>query len=83
VGNVGGITASTIFVQWQAPTYSIGYGVSLALLLMCGMACTVFYFGLKRENKRREMGGADYMMTDEERLEGNMGDDWPGFRFVT
>lgn len=74
----------------------MGYGVSLGMLLMCGLMCTIFFLGLKRENAIRERGGRNYRLReDEERKrrneerdenekeeEGNWGDDWPGFRFV-
>ncbi|THV53252.1 hypothetical protein BGAL_0055g00110 [Botrytis galanthina] len=93
VGNIGGIVASNIFITNQAPRYPVGYGVSLGMLVMCGIMCTVFFFGLKRENGIRDRGGRDYRYgEDEERKrknreggkeeEGNWGDDWPGFRFV-
>ncbi|TGO76727.1 hypothetical protein BELL_0140g00170 [Botrytis elliptica] len=93
VGNIGGIVASNIFITNQAPKYPVGYGVSLGLLVMCGIMCTVFFFGLKRENGIRDRGGRDYRFREEEERrrwnreegkeeEGNWGDDWPGFRFV-
>lgn len=95
IGNCGGIIASNIFITNQAPKYPVGYGVSLGMLLMCGILCTVFFAGLKRENKLRDRGGRDYRYGEEEERkrrnigrsgeeeeEGNWGDDWPGFRFV-
>ncbi|KAF7905336.1 uncharacterized protein EAF01_005857 [Botrytis porri] len=93
VGNIGGIVASNIFITNQAPEYPVGYGVSLGMLVMCGIMCTVFFFGLKRENGIRDRGGRDYRYREEEERkrknvderkeeEGNWGDDWPGFRFV-
>ncbi|KAJ8059799.1 hypothetical protein OCU04_011430 [Sclerotinia nivalis] len=96
IGNIGGIIASNIFLTNQAPRYLVGYGVSLGMLLMCGVMCTAFFLGLKRENAIRDRGGRDYRYReDEERRrrnrekdgngddeEGNWGDDWPGFRFV-
>ncbi|KAF7858526.1 hypothetical protein EAF04_009126 [Stromatinia cepivora] len=96
IGNIGGIIASNIFLTNQAPRYPVGYGVSLGMLLMCGVMCTAFFLGLQRENAIRDRGGRDYRYReDEERRrrnrekdgnehdeEGNWGDDWPGFRFV-
>ncbi|KAF7932666.1 uncharacterized protein EAE98_003965 [Botrytis deweyae] len=72
VGNIGGIVASNIFITNQAPKYPVGYGVSLGLLVMCGIMCTVFFFGLKRENGIRDRGGRDYRFgEDEERRRWN------------
>ena len=80
LGNAGGIVASNVFITNQSPRYPVGYGVSLAMLLMCGVMCTVFYFGLKAENRKRNGGGRDYRFTEND-LD-NMGDDHPEFRFT-
>lgn len=79
IGNIGGIVASNIFITTQAPHYPVGYGVTLALLILCGIACTVFFFGLRAENRKREKGGRDYRYQEEDI--DNMGDDHPEFRF--
>ena len=81
-GNCGGIVASNIFITTEAPTYPVGFGVSLALIWVCGLACTTFLFGLRRENKKRDRGERDdrYHLPQEE-LE-NLGDDHPAFRFA-
>jgi hypothetical protein len=81
LGNLGGIVASNVFITNQNPRYKVGYGTSLAMLLMCGLACTVFYLGLKAENRRRDRGERDYRFT-EEQLD-NMGDDHPDFRYTS
>ncbi|KAM3075811.1 hypothetical protein ACMFMG_007938 [Clarireedia jacksonii] len=83
LGSCGGIVASNIFITNQAPLYPVGYGTSLAMLLLCGCMCITFFLGLKRENKLRDAGGRDHRYMGEEKEElGNMGDDHPGFRFV-
>jgi hypothetical protein len=83
LGNMGGIVASNIFITSQAPRYPVGYGVSLAMLIMCCAACTVFFFGLKVENKKRDQGLRDSRFQEGERELRNMGDDHPDFRFNT
>lgn len=79
-GNAGGIVASNIFLESEAPAYPTGYGVSLALAWLCGLACAALLFGVWRENRKRERGERDH------RLEGddadNLGDDHPHFRFT-
>jgi len=82
VGNLGGIVASNVFIANQAPLYKVGYGVCLAMILMCGAACTVFYIGLKLENAKRDGGGRDYRYEDERADLDNMGDDHPEFRYT-
>jgi hypothetical protein len=81
IGNCGGIVASNIFITAQAPRYPVGYGVSLGMLLMCGLACTVFFYGLKAENKARDSGKRDHRYQEDDL--NNMGDDHPDFRFNT
>jgi hypothetical protein len=83
LGNAGGIVASNVFITKQSPRYITGYGTSLGMLLMCGVMCTVFFFGLKRENKVRDRGGRDYRFERERAELENMGDDHPEFRFTT
>lgn len=82
VGNCGGIIASNIYITAQAPTYPVGFGVSLALLWLCALACTVFLLALRMENKKRDRGERDdrYNLPKEE-LD-NLGDDHPAFRFT-
>jgi hypothetical protein len=60
IGNCGGLVASNVFITSQAPKYPVGYGVSLGMILMCGILCTVFFFSLIAENKRRNGGGKGY-----------------------
>ncbi|RDW74831.1 hypothetical protein BP6252_05973 [Coleophoma cylindrospora] len=81
-GNVGGIVASNIFITSQSPRYPVGYGVSLGMLIMSGVLCTVFVFGLQMENRKRDRGGRDYRYAEGEEALANMGDDHPDFRFT-
>ncbi|KAF2122531.1 major facilitator superfamily domain-containing protein [Lophiotrema nucula] len=80
-GNIGGIVASNVFLTSEAPKYPTGYGVSLGMLWICGIACTAMYFLVKRENKLREMGERDFRLEDEDA--DNLGDDHPHFRLTT
>ena len=81
IGNCGGIVASNIFITREAPLYPTGFAVALTLLLLCGLASTIFLLGLKRENGKRDRGERDYRLNlPREELE-NLGDDHPTFRF--
>jgi hypothetical protein len=79
LGNAGGLVSSNVFFQEEAPYYPTGYGTSLALLILTGIAAVVFYFGLKRENAKRDAGERDdrLHLSDAD----NLGDDHPSFRF--
>ena len=81
-GNIGGIIASNIFITTQKPRYPVGYGVSLALIWMCGSACTILALGLRIENKKRERGERDGRLSLPEEEVENLGDDHPRFRFT-
>lgn len=80
-GNCGGIVASNIFLASEEPLYHTGYGTSLALVWVCGIACTVMFFGVLHENKKRDRGDRDWRL-DQSDI-GNMGDDHPAWRFTT
>ncbi|KAJ0416089.1 major facilitator superfamily domain-containing protein [Aspergillus carlsbadensis] len=81
-GNCGGLVASNVFFDDEAPGYRTGFGVSLGMTWICGLACFAFLMYLARENKARERGERDdrYELPQEERE--NLGDDHPSFRFT-
>lgn len=81
-GNVGGIIASNIYITNETPTFPVGYGISLGLLWVCGIACTVLFFGMRRENKKRDRGERDGRLNLSKEERENLGDDHPNFRFV-
>jgi hypothetical protein len=81
-GNCGGLVASNVFFDSEAPTYRTGFGVSLGMIWIGGVACTVFFCYLYRENRLREQGKRDHRYHwPKEELE-NAGDDHPSFRFT-
>ena len=82
IGNAGGIAASNIFLQSEAPLFETGYGTGLAMVITSGIACTAFYFGLKWENRQRELGKREWRIQLEKDERENLGDDHPGFRFM-
>lgn len=81
-GNIGGIIGSNIYITDQRPTYPVGYGVSLGLMWISGIACTVLVIGMKLENKKRNRGDRDWRLALPEEEKGNLGDDHPSFKFV-
>lgn len=81
-GNLGGIVASNIYITKQKPRYPVGYGVSLALMWVCAIACTVLAMGMRIENKKRERGERNGRLNLSPEEVGNLGDDHPKFRFT-
>lgn len=80
-GNLGGIVASNVFFDSEAPKYWTGYGVSLGMLWLCAGACTALYMGVTAENEKRNRGDRDSRLQQPD-LD-NMGDDHPSWRFTT
>lgn len=80
-GNLGGIVASNVFFDAEAPLYWTGYAVSLGMLWLCAGACTALYFGVKMENKKRDRGEMESRLQEADVH--NMGDDHPSWRFTT
>ncbi|KAI9843963.1 MAG: hypothetical protein M1837_006004 [Sclerophora amabilis] len=81
-GNIGGIIGSNIFITTQKPRYPVGYGTGLGMLWLCALMCTVFFFGMRAENRKREAGKrADRWQLTKVELE-NLGDEHPKFRYV-
>lgn len=82
VGNIAGIIGANIFLTTESPTYFTGYGVSLGMLWMGGIAATALFVGLLLENKKREAGQRDCRLSQPEEEVKNMGDYHPSFRFT-
>ncbi|KAK4992832.1 hypothetical protein LTR66_006171 [Elasticomyces elasticus] len=79
-GNCGGLVASNVFIAKETPRYPTGYGTSLGLLWVCAIACTVLFFGVRAENRKRDRGERDHRLDNAAEAD-NLGDDHPHFRF--
>lgn len=80
ISNSGGLIASNIFLTKEAPTYVTGYSVGLAMAWMSALCSTILFWGVTRENKKRDRGERDYRLQAPD--VDNLGDDHPNFRFV-
>jgi len=80
-GNLAGIIASNVFFTREAPEYWTGYGVSLGMVWICGISCTIFYFLALKENKKRDRGERDHRLQGPDAA--NLGDDHPHWRYAT
>jgi hypothetical protein len=49
--SIDGIAASNIFLDCKKAKYLTGYGVSLDMLRICGVACTTLFSFVRRENQ--------------------------------
>ncbi|TPX15279.1 uncharacterized protein E0L32_004556 [Thyridium curvatum] len=78
---LGGIVGSNIYIAEQAPTYPVGFGISLGMLFVFGVVWPIiYYFILKRINAKRAAIPAEEVhakYTDQELSE--MGDRSPLF----
>jgi hypothetical protein len=81
-GNCGGLVASNIFYDSEAPGYPTGYGVSLGMVWICGAACFLFLVYVVRENRLRAKGKRDHRLELPAEERDNLGDDHPSFRFT-
>jgi MFS family permease len=80
-GNCGGFISSNVYRGRDAPGYHLGFGITLAGVVVVGFASVLFFFGLRRENRRREGGEKDHLLDLPEREVENLGDGHPNFRF--
>lgn len=80
-GNLGGIIASNVFLEREAPQYWSGLGTGLGMLMVCGVSCTLLYNLAIGENRKRDRGERDYRLQAPDA--GNLGDDHPNWRYAT
>ncbi|KAL4797764.1 major facilitator superfamily domain-containing protein [Aspergillus venezuelensis] len=82
---LGGIVGSNIYISSQAPTYPVGFGISMGMLAVFGCIWPIIYWViLRRINaKRAAMNETEVRMryTNEELAD--MGDLSPLFRYAT
>ncbi|KAH6974573.1 putative MFS nicotinic acid transporter Tna1 [Ilyonectria sp. MPI-CAGE-AT-0026] len=82
-GNLGGVVGSNIFLARQAPDYWLGYGFSLALVVVAIIATLTMRVLLLRINAKRDaMDESEVYATYTESQLLEMGDKSPLFRYV-
>ena len=62
LGGISGVLATNIFIEHEAPRYLTGYGTALALNWLGGIAATVLFAGMLRENKKKWQDNLDISM---------------------
>ena len=81
-GNCAALVSQNVFISKESPKYPTGFGVGLALNIIAGVCCTVLFFGLRAENKRRDQGKRDDRLALPLDELSNLGDDHPTFRYT-
>lgn len=79
IGNVGGIVSALVFKSSEAPLFKTGYTTGFALTVMAAGLLCIYTFMLWRENKARDSGKRDHLLTTKDA--DNLGDDHPQFRY--
>lgn len=83
VGALGGIIASFIYLDWEAPGYKSGYGTSLGVLAAGVIISTTLEAIYMRRNKIRDsLDPADIRAQYTEQQLSDMGDKSPLFRYT-
>jgi len=82
LGNIGGIIASNIYLNSQAPYYPVGLGVGLGLVWLCALAAVALLGYVMMENRRRKQGKRNWLLSLPKEELDNMGDDHQDFRFT-
>ncbi|KAI0390244.1 MFS general substrate transporter [Xylariaceae sp. FL0594] len=82
-GNLGGIIATYLFLDKDAPYFVSGYATCLGFLILSGVSSTLYLFSIHMENKRRAKvaaTGGVVGLTESEKSE--MGDLNPEYRYM-
>ena len=81
-GNLAQFAGTNSFLPQEAPVWRTAYSVCLGLVLLSGLACTVMFFLLWRENRRKDRKGmSDWdHFTAEQKV--HLGENHPAFRYT-
>lgn len=83
LGNIGGVLASYMFLQHEAPAYPTGYGISLGVLafgIVVAVLLEVAYVRINQERTKTSEEKIKAKYTEAELA--NMGDSSPLFRYT-
>ncbi|GAT24654.1 vitamin H transporter [Aspergillus luchuensis] len=80
-GNCGAFVSGNVFITSESPKYPTGFGVGLAFAVVAGLACTVYFFALQAENRRRDGQPAKEETSEMAPEADDLGDAHPDFRF--
>jgi len=80
-GNCGGTIATFSFLAKDAPKYVKGYSLSLGFFGLAAICCTLYFFALISENRKRAEGLSEHSGKSEEE-KGRLGDLNPDYRYM-
>lgn len=79
-GNLGGIIATYLFLDSDAPNFTKGYAVCLGFVLLSALSSTLYLISIHIENRRRAKMVTDVGLSDYEKTE--LGDLNPEYRYM-
>lgn len=71
IGNCGAVLGTQLYRSGDGPRYIVGHSFALGYLVANVVVCSILWWILRGENKRREA------ITEEVKAVGEL-DDWPG-----
>ena len=74
VGNCGAFISSNVFITAQSPKFHTGFSVGLGMNILSMISMTLFFLGLRLENRKRDKKQAGMTVETEHegiRLEGD------------
>ena len=80
-GNSGGIVATFSFLANDAPKYIKGYSLSLGFISLSAICCTLYFFALASENRKRTRGLSEHSGKSEGE-KAKLGDLNPDYRYM-
>ncbi|KAI1823062.1 MFS general substrate transporter [Xylaria intraflava] len=79
-GNLGGIIATYLFLDSEAPNFTQGYAVCLAFVIITVISSILYFISIYVENKRRDKMPINVGLSEYEKTE--MGDLNPNYRYM-
>jgi len=80
-GNFGGIIATFSFLAKDAPKYVMGYSLALGFTGFCAISCTLYFFALVSENRKRARGQSEHSGKGQEE-KARLGDLNPDYHYM-
>ncbi|KAI3337114.1 MFS general substrate transporter [Xylariaceae sp. AK1471] len=79
-GNLGGIVATYLFLDTDAPYFTKGYAVCLGFIILSGTSSSLYLLSIYMENRRRAKTAINISLSESEKTE--MGDLNPEYRYM-
>jgi hypothetical protein len=81
IGNCGAFVAGNVFITEEDPVYRTGFSTNMGFICLTLVSQTLFYLGLKRENRKRDERRATLPEVLDKKMYENSGDQHPDFRY--